>query len=265
MPPTGFHGILGLFFASRINSTQKMARIGIVTGSVVPDLDLLGSVLIYLLTGDIFMTLAFHRSITHSFVIMIFVLILGIILNLLVSRRIITNSTLFLLGLISGMAIHSVLDLFYLDGVSLLWPLQPFGERITILPFTYEDFSPILNSLMTKVILTLDGHFELIFYLVFAYFANKYNTDQSFSFSWRSKKIVVKNWPDKLKFISILLIISLILFLSLAFLSISWPFPFLGRDAFVFLLYIPLTPVYLLSGILPLLMKDTIVHLKESS
>jgi membrane-bound metal-dependent hydrolase YbcI (DUF457 family) len=262
MPPTGFHGLLGLFFANRMNSKQKFARIGLVTGSVVPDLDLLGSVLIFLLTGDKFMTLAFHRSITHSFVVMIFILISGIILSLLVSRRIITNSTLFLLGLISGMAIHSVLDLFYLDGVSLLWPLQSFGERIKILPFTYEDFSPALNSLLSKVILTLDGHFELVFYLVFIHFANKYNTDQELSFNLATKKIKISNWPDKLRLISVLLVVNLILFLSLAFLSISWSF--LGRDAFVILLYIPLTPIYLLSGVLPLLMKNTIAHLKTS-
>ena len=257
MPPTGFHGLLGLLLASKLDQKHNYARVGLAAGSVMPDLDILGSVLVFLLTTDKGLTIAFHRSVTHSIVVIVIILIISFLANLW-SESAHAIYFPFILGLIAGMLIHVVLDMFYFDGVTLFWPFQPFGDRTRIIPFTYEDLSPAFNTLVAKIIGTLDGHFELIYYLIFVYLANKYQTNQEIKLG-TSRKIIIYNWPQKLKLFSYFLIIQMIFFLGLAFLSISWPI--LDRDTFIILLYIPLTPVYLLSGFLPLLMRETILNL----
>ena len=258
MVPTAFHGLLGLFLASRLNHKYSYTKIGLVAGSVLPDLDLLGSVLIFILTANIDLTIAFHRSVTHSLVVIFLILFLSYLATL---RYESAHSIYFpfILGLVSGMLIHIALDMFYFDGVTLFWPLQPLDDRIIILPFTYNDLSPGYNSLLAKILGTLDGHAELLFYIVFAQLANKYQTDQEINFELSSWRFTIPDWPKKLTWFSYFLLIETIFFLGLATLSIPWPT--LDRNMFFILLYIPLTPVYLLSGLLPLIMRDTIVHL----
>ncbi|MFX0185360.1 MAG: hypothetical protein ACFE95_19940, partial [Candidatus Hodarchaeota archaeon] len=169
------------------------------------------------------------------------------------------NKTYFplILGTISGMIIHVTLDMFYLDGVTLFWPL---GERITIIPFTYNDLSPLYNSLLAKIIGTIDGHFELIFYYTLSHLANKYNTNKQLLVKWRSKQIILHDWPKRLRLFSLYLFMQMIFFLILAILSTSWPF--LDRDAFIIILYIPLIPLFFLSSAIPLIMQETIAHIK---
>ncbi len=256
MAPTGFHGLLGLFLASRINPKHKNTRIGVVWGSVMPDLDIIGSVLIFIFTGGNFeLSIAFHRSITHSLVIMLFLIVFVYIIQLFSEKSKLIYFP-FIIGLIGGMLIHVVLDMFYFDGVTLFFPFQSMGDRITIIPFTYRDLSPVYNSLSAKIIGTLDGHFEIVFYLVFSSLAVKLKTDTTLSFNWKTKKIKINQWPRKLQYFSYFLIVQLLFFLILAFLSIEW-IP-LDRDMFIILLYIPLIPLYILTGILPLLMRNTI-------
>jgi len=262
MAPTGFHGLLGLWFASKLDPKHNYVRVGLAAGSVIPDLDLLGSILIFILTGDKELAIAFHRSVTHSLVVIIVVLTIGYLVNLWFERAQ-TIYFPFIIGLIVGMVIHITLDMFYFDGGTLFWPFQPIGERTKIILFTYENLSPAFNSLEAKIIGTLDGHFELIYYFVFAYLADKYQKDQEMKIGFGSKKRIIHNWPKKLRMVSFFLIIEAVFFLSLAFVSISWPI--LDRDNFIILLYVPLTPVYLLSGLLPFLMRETIVHLGNES
>ena len=258
MAPTAFHGLLGLLIASKLDPRHSNTRIGLVFGSVLPDLDLLGSVLIFILTSDTELTIAFHRSVTHSLVVIATILFISYFAKFRY-RSVQTIYFPFILGLVGGMFLHVALDLFYFDGVTLFWPLQPLNDRIIILPFTYNDLPTTHNSLLAKVIGTLDGHAELVLYIVFAYLANKYQTNQELNLDWGFKRLKITNWPAKLTWVAYFLIIEMFFFLSLALLSISWPT--LDRDLFIILLYIPLTPVYLLSGILPLIMRDTIVHL----
>lgn len=257
MAPTGFHGLLGLFLASRLGENHKYLKIGLVAGSVIPDLDLLGSVLIFLLTAEKEMAIAFHRSVTHSLVIIAIILITGYLTNFYFKSASIIYYP-FIVGLTAGMFIHVALDMVYFDGVTLLWPFQPLGERTIILSFTYEDLSPIYNSLLAKIIGTLDGHFELVYFLVFAHFASKHKVDQTIELKLGSKNFIIYSWPQKLKQISYFLIVEMIFFISLALLTIN--IPSIDRDSFIILLYIPLTPVYLLSGLLPLLMRETILN-----
>ncbi|MFW9903959.1 MAG: metal-dependent hydrolase [Candidatus Thorarchaeota archaeon] len=258
MAPTGFHGLLGLWIASRLDPKYSNIRIGLVVGSVIPDLDLLGSVLIFILTSDVELTIAFHRSVTHSLVIIGAILFFSYLAKLRFESVRLTYFPL-IIGLVGGMLLHITLDMFYFDGITLFWPLQPLGDRIIILQFTYNDLPTNYNSLLVKIIGTLDGHAEFVFYLVFAYLANKYQTNQELNLGWGLKRLKITNWPKKLTWFSYFLIFEMFFFLGLAFFSISWSI--LDRDLFFILLYIPLTPVYFFSGLLPLLMRETIVHL----
>ena len=162
----------------------------------------------------------------------------------------------FLLGLTAGMLLHVFLDFFYLGGVALFWPLQPINERIMLFANSFEDLSPAYNGLFTKVIATLDGGFESIYFLVFVYLARKFNTDDQLDLTIRSNTITIRNWHKKLSWFAYSLIGITVIFLGLAFLSISWPF--MDSDTFVVILYIPLSVVYMLTGFLPLLMRKTV-------
>ncbi|MHA1330216.1 MAG: metal-dependent hydrolase [Candidatus Hodarchaeales archaeon] len=254
MPPTGMHGLFGLFLASFIDGKHKYLKLGLVFGSVMPDLDLIGSVFIYILTSDKNLTLAFHRSITHSFITMSVIIIIVLILRLFRNQKYEVFS-FFLFGLVVGMFLHSVADLFYLDGVSLFWPIQPFGDRLYLFDFTFEDLPKAFNSLAAKVIGTIDAGFESVYFLVFAHYALRHHVDENKSFKIRNNELIIHEWPNKLKKIAYLTLTIALVFLIFAFLSV--PLDLVDRDTFIILLYIPFTPVYFLSGILPLLMKNT--------
>ena len=126
--------------------------------------------------------------------------------------------------------------------------------------FTYDDLSPAFNSLTAKIIGTLDGYFELVFYLVFVFLANRYQTDQELNFHWKSKDIKITKWPKKLQYFSYFLVLQLIFFIILAFISIPWTF--LDRNTFIIFLYIFLAPLYIITGFLPLFMRQTIYSLR---
>ncbi|MHA1443754.1 MAG: metal-dependent hydrolase [Candidatus Hodarchaeales archaeon] len=256
MPPTGFHGLIGLLIAVKINS--KSGKVGFAWGSVFPDLDLLGSIFVYLLTQNRDYTIYMHRSVTHSLVIMALILFCGYFISLIWKQNF-PNLLPFIIGLTAGMLLHSILDLFYLGGVALFWPLQPMSDRIIISDFTFEDLSPVLNDLLSKVIATLDGGFEAIYYLVLVHLAQKFNTDDELVLRFRSKIVTVTDWHKKLRLFAYSLIGITIIFLVIAFLSIYWPF--MNLDTFVIILYIPLSVVYLLTGFLPLLMRNTVKKL----
>ena len=253
MPPTGFHGILGLLIAGKVNS--RPGKVGMAWGSVFPDIDLIGSVIALLLTQDEEFTINIHRSFTHSFIIMGLILAIGFILPRLTTKNY-PNLLPFIIGLVTGMFLHAILDLFYLGGVALFWPLQPLEERVTLFEYTYNDLSPAYNDFLAKIIATLDGGFESIYYLIFVFLATRYHTDNEFYFSFKGKSFHMNNWLSKLRLFAFGLIGVTIFFLILAFISISWPF--IDRSMFIILLYIPLIPVYLLTGFLPLIMRKTV-------
>ncbi len=253
MPPTGFHGLLGLLFAGKIKS--KGGKLGIAWGSVFPDLDLLGSIILFIFTQDLELTIFFHRSVTHSLLVMGAILIVVFLTSGYFSTRY-PDIIPFILGFVTGMLIHAVLDLFYLDGVAILWPLQAMNDRLVLLDYTFAELNPAFNNLLAKVISTLDGGFEVIYYFVLVFLAKRFNTDQNIAFSFRNQRFHVDNWLSKLKTISFLLIGVTVFFLSLAFLSIS--VFLIDLEMFIVLLYIPLAPVYLLTGTLPLIMRETV-------
>jgi len=253
MPPTGFHGLLGLLFAGKIKS--RAGKVGIAWGSVFPDLDLIGSIILFIFTQDLELTIFFHRSVTHSLIIMGVLLIGGILISGYWSEKY-PEFNHFVIWFIAGMTVHAVMDLFYLDGVAILWPLQAMNDRLVILDYTFAELNPVYNNLLAKVISTLDGGFEAIYYFVFVFLANRFNTDQEVQVKVFSKRYEIKDWPRKLKTFAFLALGVTIIFLTTALLSISI-LP-INLETFIMLLYIPLAPVYLLTGTLPLIMHKTV-------
>ncbi|MFW9853656.1 MAG: metal-dependent hydrolase [Candidatus Thorarchaeota archaeon] len=247
MAPTGFHGLLGLLLATRIDPSTnhgQRIRVGLVWGSTLPDLDILGSSVITLITGDLNLAVTFHRSVTHSLPIIGLLMILGYGWK--------RNSMI--LGVGFGMFLHVLLDFLYLEGISWFWPFQAWGDRTYVVPFTYMDLDPLL----AKILLTLDGYFEFIFYLVMAGFAKRTNTCHELSISW-PKELIIRDWPNKLQRLALGLFFLMIIFLGFAVYSHTWPD--MTVETYTIVLYFPLLPVYFISGLLPYLMRETIQNI----
>jgi membrane-bound metal-dependent hydrolase YbcI (DUF457 family) len=246
MAPTGFHGLLGLLLASKIDpstSHRQYIRVGLVWGATLPDLDILGGSIIYLFTQNLNLALTFHRSVTHSIPLIGLLLIFGYGWR----RKSI------ILGVGVGMILHVLFDFLYLEGITWFWPFQPWGNRTYVIPITYMDLDPFL----AKILLTLDGYVEFIFYFVMVALARRTNTSQSLVLSW-PREIIIGSWPDKLQKIALSLIALMIIFLGFAVISSPWPE--ITLESYIILIYLPLLPVYCISGFLPYAMRETLQH-----
>jgi membrane-bound metal-dependent hydrolase YbcI (DUF457 family) len=97
-------------------------RFGIVWGSLIPDVDLLISIIIIAAGGNMQQALAPHRTLTHSFFTILALALIGLLLwKTAVSKSVGTG----LFGIAIGMFAHVLFDLPYEVGVSFLWPLIP--------------------------------------------------------------------------------------------------------------------------------------------
>lgn len=138
MAQSGFHGILGLAVARAVSGgslktgsspgekgevskseLKKGVIFGFVLGNILPDADLLPLAITFLFDSRLAMRM--HRTATHSFVVIVPLMLLG---------------WLFLRGRAKGIALglglgaitHSVLDIFiWFSPVDLLWPLGTWG------------------------------------------------------------------------------------------------------------------------------------------
>lgn len=248
---TGVHGYIGiivskLFFKSSKN--WEYAKWGIVVGSIFPDVDLFGSVLIYLLTRDQEATIGFHRTITHSFVVLGIIALLGAIL-LLKDKGLLTNSTFFgsfLIAFAIGGVFHSLFDIIYFDGVALFWPIIP-EKGWNMIGISFQD----TPELFQKVMATLDGYFEPFFWLGLAYSASKNNTTNSITLLGKE----IQNFPNKLKKLSFIALIPLPIYLYIAFFI-----PMTVED-YVILLYVTVIFILFFSEALVFIMKETLMKI----
>lgn len=130
---TGLHGLVGIGVALPTrghtmwgeDGTRTM-RLGIVWGPILPDVDLLTSIMIVAAGGNMQQALAPHRTLTHS----LFTILALAVVGLVVWRTRWSASVGGLLfGTAIGMLIHALFDLPYEVGVSFLWPLtvERFG------------------------------------------------------------------------------------------------------------------------------------------
>ena len=130
---TGLHGLVGIGIALATQGRTileevgtRTMRFGIVWGSILPDIDLLISIVIIAAGGNMQQALAPHRTLTHSFFTMLALALIGLLLwKTAISKSV--GGGLF--GIAIGMFAHVLLDLPYEVGVSFLWPLtsQRFG------------------------------------------------------------------------------------------------------------------------------------------
>ena len=129
----GLHGLVGIGIALATQGRTileevgtRTMRFGIVWGSILPDIDLLISIIIIAAGGNMQQALAPHRTLTHSFFTMLALALIGLLLwKTAISKSV--GGGLF--GIAIGMFAHVLLDLPYEVGVSFLWPLtsQRFG------------------------------------------------------------------------------------------------------------------------------------------
>ena len=130
---TGLHGLVGIGIALATQGRTileevgtRTMRFGIVWGSIIPDIDLLISIVIIAAGGNMQQALAPHRTLTHSFFMILALALIGLLLWKTAVNKSVGGG---LFGIAIGMFVHVLFDLPYEVGVSFLWPLtsQRFG------------------------------------------------------------------------------------------------------------------------------------------
>ncbi|MFX0063748.1 MAG: metal-dependent hydrolase [Candidatus Hermodarchaeota archaeon] len=174
MVSTGFHIILGIVLANRLFQTRPYAKLALIIVSALPDIDLLGSLVIYLLTQNETATVGFHRTLTHSPIVFSVIFLVGCFL-FLIDRVFFDSSKPWILevtiGLTIGLLVHVGIDLIYFSGVALLWPFSQ--EHYALFPYSYENFSHEVQ----KVLSTLDFFVDVGLYLILYAMAIENQTD----------------------------------------------------------------------------------------
>ncbi|MFX0090398.1 MAG: metal-dependent hydrolase [Candidatus Hodarchaeota archaeon] len=231
-----FHVIVNIVIANRLFKTRPHAKIAMIIVAVLPDLDLLGSMIIYLLTQDPVATAEFHRTITHSLIIFGIIFVIGCLL-FLTDRLFFDSSRPWILdaiiGSTLGLTVHVGLDLVYFSGVMLLWPLVQ--EQFAFFPYSFETFSNDSQKLLSA----LDFFVDLGIYLIFYDLAVVNQTD--------SEKLTILKW------LALVYGIWGLIFLGLALFPIN-------RNDYIILQYILGGAVFLTVSIfLPTVMKETML------
>lgn len=117
MAQAGMHGLVGMA-ARKMAGRKDWLLLGILLGSIVPDMDNVGVAVATLMKAP---TEGVHRTLTHSLFFMAAVVIMFYLLGLL-KKDVRWNNLGLGLGL--GMLLHSLLDLLlWFNGVAILWPL----------------------------------------------------------------------------------------------------------------------------------------------
>jgi hypothetical protein len=117
MAQAGMHGILGMA-VRKIAGRKEWLLLGILLGSVIPDMDNVGVAVATLMKAP---TAGIHRTLTHSVFFMLAMVIVFFIISQLKKETRWMNLGL---GLGLGMLLHSLLDLLlWFNGVAILWPL----------------------------------------------------------------------------------------------------------------------------------------------
>ena len=167
---TGLHGLIGLGIALATrghmmwdeDGTRTM-RLGIVWGTILPDVDLLISIAIIAVGGSMQEAIAPHRTLTHSLLLILTLVIIGVSLW---RTHVSPSVGAGLFGIAIGVLLHVLLDLPYEVGVSFLWPLLP--ERFGLLW--------ALPGIWAYIDQTLDFLFAGTFFYALHRLAKKYQT-----------------------------------------------------------------------------------------
>ncbi len=236
MPPGGIHLAIGMWLGKK--TTQRHFRLGIIFGSILPDIDLLFSVIIFLITKNLNEAISIHRTVTHSFVTYTTFLILVMISTLTgITDEYVLS---FAFGLWIGTSIHIVLDLFYLAGVQIFYP---FGGFISLSPINYADLSPFWQRFLLSIDYLTD---PLLFYIPLCKYVNLLKVDASRKRCFLLYFMIYWSVSTNLSFLLIGILI---------------PVPI---EKFVIMVYIPGIFTLTFSIFSPLIYRRTILHPKFS-
>ncbi len=231
----GLHLLSGLIIASFIRKDKyKKAKWGVVWGSIIPDIDILASIIIYLFTGDLNSATFVHRSVTHGFFAMGLVVLIGFTISR--TRTDFRWAFLFSLAFAFGILTHTFYDL-------LDWEVAIFA------PFTYTrysltgfDYSMLFGETSFKVWNALDGMSDIIFYLTLWFWATH-----------KANNSIETNFAKKLLIISFISIAYFGVMIVLAFTDISVEMHLILVYAYWGLIHLPLSTV-----IVQIKMRETI-------
>ncbi len=150
MAQSGLHGLIGATLTKITGKdasepgraiVAKSSAYGFVIGSVWPDVDLAALAVTYLFDSKLAMRM--HRTATHSLLIIGLITLLGIMFSTTKGGK------SFFKGLGTGMALHSVVDIFlWLAGVDILWPLGQFGIRSEVNLWAKVKIPPLWNNFL---------------------------------------------------------------------------------------------------------------------
>lgn len=164
----GIHLLSGLILASLFK--RKESKLGAAFGAIVPDIDLFVAAIGYLFIGDAAVVL--HRTFTHSiFTIILLFSIFGLLHYFLNIKKGHGYDYLGLgIGLVIGMVVHVFLDLFYLVGVQVFWPIFQKEIAFNLVP------EAALTTLQLKLLQTTDFYTDIfLFYIPVLILAFKWN------------------------------------------------------------------------------------------
>ncbi|MDI6824979.1 MAG: metal-dependent hydrolase [Bacillota bacterium] len=144
MAQSGFHGIIGLYGSRALAGSGAASarekgdlKFGFVLGNIVPDVDLLPLVLLYLYDSRLAMSM--HRTFTHS------LLMAAAVYFVFAARR----RPGLALGLAAGMVLHDLVDVaVWFSGVDLLWPLGLLGLPSTVNLWANLHIPGVVGSLL---------------------------------------------------------------------------------------------------------------------
>ncbi|MHA1617352.1 MAG: metal-dependent hydrolase [Candidatus Njordarchaeales archaeon] len=132
MPATGIHGIVNFLVYRSAGKYREGIRMnkylgyGFVLGAFIPDYDPLISLIIWAFSGDYRVENlariheAFHRTLTHSIITVAVITIIALLIKYKSER-----AGSILLGISAGIFLHILIDLPYMVGVAILWPVIP--------------------------------------------------------------------------------------------------------------------------------------------
>ena len=142
-----------------------------------------------------------------------------------------------------GIAIHVLLDFFYLDGVSILWPLNPDRIYLPIgLPILAE-LPENIQRFYAAVDIAFDGLYWIITVKIFSKYLEKYPNDPNKEYYLGKKRQLTIGGVGVLILFSIFSLFGLLT-------------DILSVEDFVILIYLPGLVVLFISCFLPLKFRD---------
>jgi membrane-bound metal-dependent hydrolase YbcI (DUF457 family) len=155
--PTGAHGIIGL--ALTRTTRNPHIRVGLVLGSIFPDLDLTFGMILALL-GWIDTPNAVHRTFSHSLLVVIILAAFGAVLVLQGPSINHKQVGWLLVGMVVGVLAHILMDMLLWTPLPIFWPLDLDVGPI----FLGDDSSPGPTKDQPPIAL-LPGHILFLMFI----------------------------------------------------------------------------------------------------